>query len=184
VSALRKARVGISACLLGRKVRFDGRDKLAPALLEAMGPFVRWIPVCPEVELGLGVPREPIQLAGRSASPRLVVVASGDDLTAAMRRWTEARLAELSALELDGWVTKAGSPSCGLRGVPVHAARGGLPVRRGVGFFVRALRRRWPDLPIEEEGRLADPVARRRFLARVLAHQRGRRTPPPRRRGG
>lgn len=166
-------RVGISSCLVGLPVRWDGRDKRAAGLLAALGPHVTWVPVCPEVELGLGVPREPIRLVGPVAAPRLVGVRSGRGLTLAMRRWTERRLDELSALGLDGWITKADSPSCGLRGVPIHPAGGGA-ARHGPGLFARALRRRWPDLPIEEEGRLEDPGVRARFLARVEARHRAR----------
>jgi len=180
--APRKPRVGISACLLGRKVRYDGREKRAGALLAQLGPRVTWVPVCPELELGLGVPRPPIGLAGRAASPRLVVIESGEDLTAAMRRFAARRLSELAALDLDGWITKAGSPSCGLVGVPVRT--GGGRARRGTGLFVAALRRGWPDLPIAEERRLVDAAARARFLARVQAHRRRRLGPPPRRRRG
>lgn len=180
-----KPRVGISACLLGRKVRWDGRDKRATAILASLGPAVSWIPVCPELELGLGVPREPIQLVGNPGSPRLLGVESGADHTREMRRWAERRIAELTALGLDGWIAKRGSPSCGLRRLPVHGEGGGAARRSGRGAFVGLLRERLPDLPIEEEGTLEDPAARRHFLARVRAHRLARATTPPasRRRG-
>lgn len=155
--------MGISSCLLGEKVRYDGRDKRHALLLETLGPAVEWVPVCPELELGLGVPREPIRLVGRVDAPRLLGERSGADHTDAMRRWAERRLEELDARGIDGWVTKARSPSCGLRGVPVHGGDG-EPREAGVGAFVRALRERLPGLPIADEEQLEDPGFRARFL--------------------
>jgi uncharacterized protein YbbK (DUF523 family) len=178
--AARKVRLGISSCLLGERVRYDGGEKRHPLLLEALGPLVEWVPVCPEVELGLGVPREPIQLVGSPESPRLVGVRSGADHTEAMRRYAERRVEALAALGLDGWVTKDRSPSCGLRGVPVAAVRGGPPAAEGTGLFLRALRARLPDLPIADERQLEDEGFRSRFLAACL----GCRAAPATRPGG
>lgn len=155
--------MGISSCLLGERVRYDGRDKRHALLLETLGPLVEWVPVCPELELGLGVPREPIRLVGRVDAPRLLGERSGVDLTEAMRRWAERRVEELAALGIDGWVTKARSPSCGLRGVLVHAEDGD-PREAGVGAFVRALRERLSRLPIADEEQLEDAGFRDRFL--------------------
>lgn len=174
MAARGKPRVGISACLLGEPVRWDGTHRRDAPLLRALGPRVAWVPVCPELELGLGVPRAPIRLVGRPDSPRLVEERSGRDWTAGMRALADRRIEELLALGLDGWVTKARSPSCGLRRVAVHPAGGGAPARRGAGAFVRALRARLPRLPIEDEVRLADPAVRRRFLAKVAAHRAAR----------
>jgi uncharacterized protein YbbK (DUF523 family) len=178
-----KLRLGVSACLLGSEVRYDGGHKRNAFLVDLLGPLVEWVPVCPEIELGLGVPREPIRLVGPSAAPRLVGERSGEDHTEAMARFAEARVRELAALDLDGWVTKADSPSCGMELVRVHPARGGEPRREGVGAFVRVLGARMPLLPIEEEGRLEDPAARERFLERIFAYARARPSGARRREG-
>ncbi len=167
-----KLRVGASACLLGRKVRYDGQHKRDAFLVEVLDAFVEWVPVCPELELGLGVPREPIRLVGDPAAPRLVAEKSGRDLTVAMRTLAEARVAELEKLDLTGYVTKKDSPSCGMERVRVHPARKGPPRREGVGAFVRVLLERQPLLPVEEEGRLHDPALRESFIERLFAYAR------------
>lgn len=167
----RPVRIGISACLLGQKVRYNGGDKRAPSLLKAFGPIVEWVAVCPEVEIGLGVPREPIQLVRAGArAVRLRGARSRADHTVAMRRYAKQRLDELAALRLSGYILKSGSPSCGLRDVPVHDPDGPGPPRAGKGLFAAALLNRFPDLPIEEESRLADARCRKEFLQRVLAY--------------
>src|SRR5437899_5878184 len=148
-------RLGISACLLGQAVRYDGGHKRDPFLAETLWRFVEWVPVCPEVELGLGVPREPIRLEGDSASPRLVAVKSRTNLTRAMTHLARARAEQLARLDLVGYVFKKDSPSCGMERVRVHAD-GGRSRRRGTGLFARALMERLPLLPVEEEGRLRD----------------------------
>ena len=171
--AKKRLRLGVSACLLGRKVRYDGRHKRSALLLDALGPFVEWVEVCPELELGMGVPREPIRLvAARAGPPRLVAERSGKDHTEAMARLAEARVRELAKLDLDGFVAKKDSPSCGMDGVRVHPARGGTPRRDGVGAFLRVLAARMPLLPIEEEGRLEDAALREGFVERLFAHAR------------
>jgi uncharacterized protein YbbK (DUF523 family) len=167
-----KPRLGISACLLGEKVRYDGRDKREDALVRALGPIVEWVPVCPELEVGMGVPREPIRLVGPPASPRLVGERSARDHTESMRRYAEERVAELARMGLAGFVTKEDSPSCGLERVRVWSGLDGKrPRRDGVGAFVRVLREQLPLLPIEEEGRLRDPRQRESFVERVLAYR-------------
>src|SRR5437762_7101021 len=168
--AMAPLRLGISACLLGHEVRYDGGHKRDPFLAETLGPFVEWVPVCPEEELGLGGPREPIRLEGDPAAPRLVGANSRRDLTRAMTRFARARAAELARLDLVGYVFKKDSPSCGMEGVRVHG--GGRPRRRGTGLFARAVMARLPLLPVEEEGRLRDPALRASFVARVLAYAR------------
>src|SRR6266545_4616598 len=122
-----KLRLGVSACLLGQEVRWDGAHKRDALIVDVLGRSVQWVPVCPEVEVGMGVPREPIRLEGDPAAPRLVGERSGNDHTGEMLRFSEARVRELERLDLDGWVTKSGSPSCGLGGVPVY--RAGAPPR-------------------------------------------------------
>lgn len=167
-------RVGISACLLGAEVRFDGGHKRDRYLTDVLGESVSWVPVCPELELGLGVPRPVIQLRGGARGERLVVREDGRDLTDAMRAWADARVAELDALGLDGFVLKKDSPSCGLQRVRVHGAPGGMPERTGVGHFTQALERGLPMLPLEEEGRLNDPPLRERFIEAIFSRNRWR----------
>src|SRR6266545_8030867 len=167
----KKLRLGVSACLLGQEVRWDGGHRRDALLVEVLGRSVEWVPVCPEVEVGMSVPREPIRLIGDPAAPRLVAERSGKDHTRAMLRFSEARVRELERLDLDGWVTKKGSPSCGLERVPVHRP-GRRPRPRGVGLFVRVLAARMPLLPIEEEGHLDDPAVLKSFLERIRAYRR------------
>src|SRR2546428_1498195 len=168
-------RLGISACLLGHEVRYDGGHKRDPFLAETLGRFVEWVPVCPEVELGLGIPREPIRLEGDPAAPRLVAAKSRRDLTRAMFRLARARAEQLAGLDLVGYVLKTDSPSCGMARVRVHRG-GGRPLRRGTGLFARALMERLPLLPVEEEGRLRDPALRESFIERVFAYARWKGT--------
>jgi len=169
-----RPRVGISACLLGHEVRWDGGHKRDPGLVAQLGRSVEWVPVCPEVELGLGVPREPIRLEGSRARPRLVGVGSRTDHTAAMVRLARARIAQLEAQGLSGYVLKSRSPTCGLANVAVHGP-GGEPVLAGTGVFAGVLTAQLPLLPVEDEVRLAVPAARAGFLARVRAYARWHR---------
>ncbi len=171
-----RPRVGISRCLLGDEVRYDGGHKREPSLLEALAGIVEWVPVCPEVEVGMGVPREPIELAilaphkgapYGASSLRLVGVQSGEDWTARMQIWAAQRLAELAGLKLSGFVLKARSPSCGLHAVPV---RDGDPAR---GLFADALVRAMPGLPVEDEERLRDSDVRAQFVAELRAYRSG-----------
>jgi uncharacterized protein YbbK (DUF523 family) len=164
----------VSACLLGEPVRYDGRHKRSATVVDVLGPLVEWVPVCPEVELGLGVPREPIRLVRAGGATRLVAEASGADHTEAMLRHAAARVRELEGLELSGYVTKKDSPSCGLGRVAVHPSSSGPASPDGVGLFVSVLRERLPSLPIEEEDRLEHPAVRARFLERIFAYARGK----------
>jgi len=168
-----RLRVGISACLLGQEVRYDGGHKRDPFLTDTLGPFVEWVPVCPEVELGLGIPRESIRLEGAPDSPRLVAVKTRTDHTAAMARLARTRVEALAEQELVGYVLKKDSPSCGMERVRVYGD-GGPPARTGVGAFARVLMARLPLLPVEEEGRLHDPALRENFVERLFAYARWR----------
>ena len=168
---MKRVRIGVSSCLLGDEVRFDGGHKRDGALIETFGPFVEWVRVCPEVEIGMGVPREPVRLVNVGGGVRMIAVHSGIDYTDAMRAWAARRVTALAAMDLRGYVLKKDSPSCGLEGVKVYDERD-EPSRTGVGIFADVLKERCPDLPIEEEGRLADPVRRAAFLERVFAYDR------------
>ena len=164
-------KIGISSCLLGEKVRFDGGHKLDHYLKETLGPFVEWVPVCPEVECGLPIPREAMHLVGDPGSPRLLTVRTGKDHTERMLRWAEKKLTELEKQDLCGFVFKSRSPSSGMKGVKVYT-NGGMPRYRGVGIFARAFMEHFPLLPAEDEGRLADPGLRENFIERVFVFHR------------
>ncbi len=164
-------RLGISTCLLGENVRFDGGHKQDLFLLKTLGHYVEWVPVCPEVEIGLGTPRESLRLIGTPEAPRLVAPKSGSDHTESMRGWSRKRLDELAALNLHGYVLKKDSPSCGLFRVRVYTKQG-MPARTGQGIFARELVKRLPLLPVEEEGRLHDMRLRENFIERVFAYYR------------
>ncbi len=172
----RKLRVGVSSCLLGMEVRWNGEHR-RDRYVAGLGRLVELVPVCPEMEIGMGVPREPVRLAGTAAAPRLVGHPSGKDHTAAMLRFARRRVRELERLGLDGYVTKSDSPSCGLERVRVWPARGGAPRRRGTGAFIRVLLERMPHLPVEEETRLSDPAVRASFVERMLSNARRRGEP-------
>lgn len=163
--------MGVSACLLGQEVRHDGGHKRCASVVEDLARVVELVPVCPEVEIGLGVPREPIRLEAPNPAGggglRLVAPGSGRDLTERMADYAEQRVAALRALRLAGYVTKSKSPSCGL----AATVQGGD--RTAPGAFISVLRARLPGLPIIEETELDDPAARAAFLAAVLVPPRG-----------
>jgi uncharacterized protein YbgA (DUF1722 family)/uncharacterized protein YbbK (DUF523 family) len=170
-----RPRLGISACLLGDQVRFDGGHKRDPFLVEILSPHVCWVRVCPEVEVGMGTPRETLRLERRDdGGIRMVTTRTGIDHTAAMSAWARKRLTELEREPLSGYVLKKDSPSCGMERVKVFGVSG-MPERTGRGIFADALLQRFPNLPVEEEGRLMDPRLRENFIERVFAYQRLRR---------
>lgn len=166
-------RVGISSCLLGEQVRFDGGHKHDRYLTDVLGRWVRWVPVCPEVDVGLGIPRPAIRLEGEPTSPRLVEPRSGLDLTERMRAYSAEKVAELQKVDLDGYVLKRASPSCGMERVKLWSDSG-MPAKQGVGLYARELLDSWPNLPVEEEGRLNDPVLRENFIERIFCRHRWR----------
>jgi uncharacterized protein YbbK (DUF523 family) len=170
-----RIRVGISACLLGQEVRYDGGHKRDHRIIATLGRRFEWVPVCPEVEMGLGVPREALRLVGRDDSPRLVFLETRVDITDRMNAWSRRRLKRIETMDLCGYVLKSNSPSCGMGRVKVFRAGGpGRPARKGVGLFARALMDRFPLLPVEEEGRLHRRAARDRFVERVLSYRQRR----------
>lgn len=167
-------KIGISACLLGEPVRYDGGHKLDHFLVETLGRFVSFVPVCPETECGLGVPRETMRLTGDPASPRLMTIHSGQDLTARMESWAARRVKELAGENLCGFIFKSRSPSSGMERVKVYADTGGAPTKTGVGLFAKEFMTRFPLLPVEDEGRLHDPVLRENFITRIFVLKRWR----------
>lgn len=164
-------RLGISRCLLGDEVRFDGGHKRDNFLTDVLGPYVEWIPVCPEVEAGLGTPREAMRLVGDPAHPRLLTIKSGQDHTRSLEKMTTGRLAELGSSDLSGFVFKRGSPSCGLERVRVYTEKG-MPSHTGAGIFARAFAEQFPLIPVEEEGRLCDAPLRENFIERIFCYRR------------
>src|SRR3954462_1164561 len=168
-----KPRVGISACLLGQEVRYNGGHKRDAFLTDTFGRYVEGVAVCPEVEVGMGTPRPPIRLERRGEEIRLVMPSTGEDYTDAMRSWGQRRVAALAEMDLDGYVLKKDSPSCGMERVKVYSGEG-APSKDGRGLFAETLMARLPDLPVEEEGRLNDPPLRENFIARVFVHHRWR----------
>ncbi len=178
-------RLGVSSCLLGNEVRFDGGHKRDRFVTDQLGEFVEWVPVCPELELGLGVPRPPLRLHDAKAGPRMIEIESGKDHTAGMSRLTKQRVRALGRMELSGFVLKKGSPSCGMARVRVYPprkpdpeaggrAKAGNPKRDGRGLFAEGLVTGLPNLPVEEEGRLNDLPLRENFIERVFAYRRMR----------
>jgi len=165
-------RIGVSSCLLGKKVRFDGGHKRDAFLVETFGPFVEWVPACPELEIGLGVPRETLRLVQDQGGNRLIMPKSGADHTERMSRFAARRVAALEKEDLCGYVLKKDSPSCGMERVKVYSPRGGAPSKTGRGLFAEALLTVFPQLPVEEEGRLCDARLRENFVERVFAYRR------------
>src|SRR5512145_721965 len=133
-----RIRLGVSTCLLGEKVRYDGQHKLDRFLTDTLGQWVEWVPVCPEVECGLPVPRESMHLVGDPDRPRLITIRSGTDHTKRLQAWSEERLNALESEGLGGYVFKSRSPSSGLQGIKVYSPEG-MPVSaKGVGLWARA----------------------------------------------
>lgn len=164
-------RLGISRCLLGDKVRFDGEHKQDHFLTDVLGRYVEWVPVCPEVEAGLGTPREAMRLMGDPHHPRLMTIKSKHDHTQAMETMIATRLDSFQKQDLSGFVFKRGSPSCGVERVRVYTAQG-MPSHNGVGIFAKAFTEQFPLIPVEEEGRLCDPSLRENFIERVFCYRR------------
>lgn len=166
-----KIRLGVSSCLMGNPVRFDGQHKLDRFLTDQLGQHVEWVPVCPEVECGLPVPREAMRLVGLPEAPRLVTTHSGIDHTEQMLSWISGKLPELEKENLCGFVFKSKSPSSGMQGVKIYTEQG-MPSRRGSGLFARAFMDNFPLLPVEDEGRLNDAGLRENFIERIFVMQR------------
>ena len=166
-------RLGISTCLLGKPVRYDGQHKLDLWLRDRLGAFADYVPVCPEVEAGFGTPREAMRLVGEPEAPRLYTQRSKQDVTETMQRWIQRRLLELEKERLDGYIFKSKSPSSGMERVKLYpSVEGGMPTKKGVGLFARAFMDRFPLLPVEEEGRLHDDALRENFIERVFVMHR------------
>jgi len=168
-------RLGVSSCLLGEKVRFDGSHKLDRFLTETLGRYVDYVPVCPEVEVGLPTPRETLRLVGSEENQRLVFSKSGEDITERMTAWAKERVKALEKENLSGFIFKSKSPSSGMERVRLYD-RNGVPRKTGVGLFAKTFMEHFPLLPVEEEGRLHDPRLRENFIEIIFALRRWRGT--------
>ncbi|SKA79760.1 Uncharacterized conserved protein YbgA, DUF1722 family [Paucidesulfovibrio gracilis DSM 16080] len=165
-------KVGIAECLLGKNVRFDGGHKLDRYLRDVLGRHVTYVPVCPEMECGMSIPREAVRLVGDPESPRLVTSRSGVDWTSQMQDWAKQRLDALAGEELCGYIFKYGSPSSGMSRVKVYPEKGGPPSMKGRGMFAGMFMDRFPLLPVEDDGRLNDPGLRENFIQRIFTTHR------------
>jgi uncharacterized protein YbgA (DUF1722 family)/uncharacterized protein YbbK (DUF523 family) len=163
-----RIRLGISACLMGREVRYDGGHKLDRFLRDTLGEYVDYVPVCPEVECGFGIPREAFRLVGDPESPRLITSRTHQDHTERMKTWAGKRVRELEKEDLCGFIFKSNSPSSGMERVKVYNEKG-MPEKKGAGMFARAFMDHFPLTPVEEEGRLHDPGLRENFIERIFA---------------
>ncbi len=172
---MQKLRLGISTCLLGERVRYDGQHKLDQFLVETLGQYVDYVPVCPEVEAGFAIPREAFRLIGDPDHPRMITVRTHLDVTERMENWARKRVEELHKEDLQGFIFKSKSPSSGMARVKVYPGiEGGMPVSNGVGIFARMFMQSFPLLPVEEEGRLHDMHLRDNFIERIFVLKRWR----------
>ena len=158
-----------------KKSAYDGGHKLDHFITETLGKFVEFVPVCPEVECGLGIPREAMHLVAAPEGPRLVTVRTQVDYTERMLAWARKRVVELEQEDLCGFIFKSDSPSSGMERVKIYSGKGG-PAKTGVGLFAREFMQHFPLLPVEEEGRLHDPGLRENFLERLFTLKRWRDT--------
>jgi uncharacterized protein YbgA (DUF1722 family)/uncharacterized protein YbbK (DUF523 family) len=165
-----RVRIGISTCLLGERVRYDGGHKRDTFLVDRFGRYVEWVPVCPEVEAGMSIPRDFLRLVDVGGEVRMVAPATGRDHTAGRKRFARGRIKALARENLSGYIFKRSSPSCGVDRVKIYT--NGIPGKTGSGLFAGAFIASNPTLPVEEEGRLNDPRLRENFVSRVFAHKR------------
>jgi len=166
-----RPKLGISTCLLGENVRYDGGHKLDRYLTNVVGEFVDWVPVCPEVECGMSTPREALRLVGDPENPRLVTSRTGVDKTEQMLSWARMRLDQLEKENLCGYIFKSKSPSSGMQGIKVYD-KNNVPSKKGVGIFARAFMDRFLLMPVEDEGRLNDAKLRENFIERIFVFKR------------
>lgn len=173
IKTMDKITIGISSCLLGNNVRYDGGHKWDRYITDTLGVYFHWVPVCPEVEYGLPIPRESLRLVGDPLSPRIVTTRSGVDHTEGMLKWANSKLKNLERKPLCGFIFKSRSPSSGIMGIKVYTPSG-MPSHRGTGIFGGAFMRRFPLIPVIDDGRLHDPQLRENFIERVFVYRRWR----------
>jgi uncharacterized protein YbgA (DUF1722 family)/uncharacterized protein YbbK (DUF523 family) len=168
-----KIRIGISSCLFGAMVRYDGGHQLDRYLRDTLGDCFEYVPVCPEVEMGLPTPRDTLRLVETAEGTRLVFSRTGEDITGPMLAWAQQRVRELEGENLCGFIFKAKSPSSGMERVKLYD-RNGVPAKKGVGLFARTFMEHYPLLPVEEDGRMHDPHLRENFIECVFVFKRWR----------
>ena len=166
-----RIKIGVSSCLLGEKVRWDGNHKQDAVVKNQLGRIFEWVPTCPEVEIGMGIPRESVHLTGSSKSPRVVGITTGTDWTQRMNRYSKKRSRELAKMNVCGYIFKSKSPSCGIARIPV-VAKNGKTQSKGRGLFAELFIQQYPLVPVEDEDRLHDARVRENFITRVFAYHR------------
>jgi uncharacterized protein YbgA (DUF1722 family)/uncharacterized protein YbbK (DUF523 family) len=170
-----RIKIGISACLMGEPVRWNGGHARDRYLTDILGQYAEYVPVCPEVECGMGVPRETLRLVGNPDNPKLVTSKKNVDHTRRMTEWARKRVKELEKENLCGFVFKKNSPSSGLYKVPVKNFKG-MPQKKGQGIFARIFTEHFPLVPVEEDGRLHDAKLRETFIEQIFTLMRWRET--------
>ena len=170
-----RLKLGISSGLLGEEVRWNAGHKIDRYLTYTLGQFVDFVPVCPEVEAGFGVPRESLRLVGDPEAPRLVTFKTKEDKTEPMLKWAGKRVKELEKEDLCGFIFKSDSPSSGMIRVKVYSEKG-MPEKKGVGMFAREFMAHFPRIPVEDDGRLHNPEIRENFIERIFTLRRWRQT--------
>lgn len=168
-----KLKVGVSSCLLGEKVRWNGEDKRDPVLLDYLNETFEYVPVCPEVEVGMGVPREPVQLIGDKNRQKLRGSKTGKDWS--MVEYSETKILQLIEQGVCGFILKSRSPSCGLKNIPIYNDKGEVLLEKVTGLFAQALLKYAPTLPRIEESELRHHQARENFISKVRCVDRGKR---------
>jgi uncharacterized protein YbbK (DUF523 family) len=165
---MEKIKLGISSCLLGENVRYDGGHKLDLFLKDMLKKYVEYVPVCPEVESGFGVPRQSMRLEGEPDSLRLIITETGQDVTKRMVHWAQKKIIQMEKENICGFIFKSDSPSCGIKRVKVYNEKN-IPVNESAGIFARIFMEHFPLLPVEDEGSLNDPGKRENFIERLFA---------------
>jgi uncharacterized protein YbgA (DUF1722 family)/uncharacterized protein YbbK (DUF523 family) len=168
-----RIKIGVSACLLGHTVRWNAGHKRDRYITDTLGLYMEYVPVCPEVECGLGVPRETMRLVGDPDNPRLVTSKTDIDHTDRMIRWAREKVKDLEKENLCGFIFRKNSPSSGRFNVPVKNFKG-MPQKKGVGIFARIFSEYFPLIPVEEDGRLNDAKLRETFIEQIFTLKRWR----------
>jgi len=165
--------IGVSKCLIGEKVRYDGNHARNSFVADTLNKWVEFTPVCPEADLGMGIPRPTIRLEKQKNDIKLICPSTNKDYSKQMNNYGLKKVKEFKKNELDGYIFKRSSPSCGINKLKVFRDDGSIE-RTGIGFFAKNILEQFPNLPIEDEGRLSDPQLRENFIERIFCHNRWR----------
>ncbi|MBW2466837.1 MAG: DUF523 and DUF1722 domain-containing protein [Deltaproteobacteria bacterium] len=180
---MEQIKIGVSSCLLGKEVRYNGGHSLDRYVTGTLSDYFQFVDICPEVEAGFGIPRETMRLVGDPETPRLVTTKTKKDFTEKMLSWAKRRVVELEKEDLCGFIFKKNSPSSGMERVRIYTEKG-MPSNRGAGMFAKAFMDHFPLVPVEEDGRLNDPGLRENFIERIFAFRRWRQIAAERRSRG